>query len=67
MNEADEMVGLNPHFEGTAVSVVRLVEKVEDPAAIDLDGRIYCEAEPGEDGESAYLLLLICRIWLVMN
>ncbi|MFD1900730.1 hypothetical protein GQR36_13355 [Enterococcus termitis] len=36
-------------FSGTAVSTVRLVEKVEDPTDTVLDGRIYSEADPEED------------------
>lgn len=53
-NEADEMIGLNPHFKGTSVSTVRLTGKVEDPAATALDGQVYAEAEPGEEEEFTY-------------
>ncbi|MFD2306918.1 hypothetical protein [Enterococcus termitis] len=49
LNQEGEMIGLNPHFSGTAVSTVRLVEKVEDPTDTVLDGRIYSEADPEED------------------
>lgn len=54
VNEADEMIGLNPHFKGTAVSTVRLVEKIENPDTTVLDGQIYGEAEPDEEEDYAY-------------
>lgn len=54
MNEANEIIGLNPHFKGTAVSKVCLTKKIENPAATDLDGQVCSEAEPGEDEEITY-------------
>ncbi|MGM0168825.1 hypothetical protein IGI39_004580 [Enterococcus sp. AZ135] len=54
VNEANEMIGLNPHFKGMAVSTVRLTEKVENPAATVLDGQVYSEADPGDPEEFAY-------------
>ena len=54
LNTQGEMIGLNPHYKGTAVSTVRLIEKVEDPTDTLLDGRVYSEAEPSEDGAFAY-------------
>ncbi|MGG5372407.1 hypothetical protein [Enterococcus sp. AZ196] len=54
VNEDNEMIGLNPHFKGTAVSIVRLTEKINNPAATVLDGQMYGEAEPSEDGGFTY-------------
>lgn len=54
LNRQGEMIGLNPHYEGTAVSTVRLIEKVEDPTDTVLDGRVHSEAEPDEEGAFAY-------------
>ncbi|MEI5990852.1 hypothetical protein A5881_002357 [Enterococcus termitis] len=54
VNTQGEMIGLNPHYKGAAVSTVRLLEQVEDPKDTMLDGRIYSEAEPGEDGAFTY-------------
>ena len=54
LNTQGEMIGLNPHYEGTAVSTIRLLERVEDPTDTVLDGRVHSEAEPGKDGTFAY-------------
>ena len=54
LNHSNEVIGINPHFTGSAVSTVRLITKVEDPDDNELDGRVYAEAEPGAEGEFTY-------------
>jgi len=50
LNSDNEIIGVNPHFSGSAKLTARLVSKVNDPDDSELDGRIYAEAEPGADG-----------------
>ena len=54
MNARGEMMGMNPHFSGDAVTSVRLTGQVEDSRDTSLDGRVYAEAEPRGEGEFAY-------------
>lgn len=54
LSRGKEVIGINPHFTGSAVSTVRLITKIQDPNDNELDGRLYAEADPGAEGEFAY-------------
>jgi hypothetical protein len=49
VNRDNEVIGLNPHFTGTALMRVGLTERILRPEGTELDGAFHGWADPGEN------------------
>jgi hypothetical protein len=49
LDQANEIIGLNPHFRGNGLMRVGLVQEVSRPEGTPLDGAFYAWANPSDD------------------